>query len=133
MSFAIVSVILGAFSPLVAFLIWNLPPLSDGMRAAPWTHSVLLLSQVAVIALAGIAGNVRLVNLLRQMTSNRPAAHGVLIAWLLVNMLLGTQLTWMLRPFFGTPHLPVQFLRSDALEGNFFESVYYLALRLINS
>jgi hypothetical protein len=35
--------------------------------------------------------------------------------------LRGMQLTWILRPFFGSPDFPVQFLRPDALKGNFIE------------
>ena len=34
MSFAIASAILGAFSPLAAFMIWNLPPLVPGAQAS---------------------------------------------------------------------------------------------------
>src|SRR2546422_5031767 len=50
MSFTIASAILGSFSPLAAFLIWNAPPLSAGVRISNETYNVILLSHVGVIA-----------------------------------------------------------------------------------
>jgi hypothetical protein len=120
-SFAIAAVILGGFSPLILFLVWNLPPMS-AIETRATGHAALMVSQVAVIAFAGIAANVRLLRLLQRMGGAR-VGWRVLFAWLAGNFLLGTQLTWMARPFFGSPGLEVQFLRPDALRGNFFEAV----------
>ena len=91
---------------------------------------MIQLSQVGLIAFAGIVANVRLLQFLRDLAGSRAVALRLLIAWLAGNLLLGTQLTWIARPFFGSPNLPVQFLREDALRGNFFESVLYNARRL---
>lgn len=128
LSFTIAATILAAFAPLVFFLVWNVPPLtSPEVRDA---YAVIQLSQVALIAFAGIVANVRLLQLLRELAGSRAVATRILIAWLAGNLLLGTQLTWICRPFFGSPNLPVQFLRADALKGNFFESVLHNARRL---
>lgn len=125
LSFTIAATILAAFAPLVFFLVWNVPPLtSPEVRDA---YAVIQLSQVGLIAFAGIAANVRLLQLLRELAGSRAVATRILIAWLAGNLLLGTQLTWIARPFFGSPNLPVQFFRQDALKGNFFESVLYNA------
>lgn len=127
-SFTIAASILAAFAPLVLFLVWNVPPLtSPGGRN---TYAVIQLSQVGLIAFAGVVANVRLLQFLRELAGSRPVALRLLIAWLAGNLLLGTQLTWIARPFFGSPNLPVQFFRDDALQGNFFESVFYNARRL---
>src|SRR4030095_13251657 len=64
MSFTIAAVILGAFSPLLAFLVWNTPPLSPAPGGSFSSHSIVLLSQTTMIAFAGIAANVRLLQLL---------------------------------------------------------------------
>ncbi len=48
----------------------------------------------------------------------------MLLAWLAVNLFLGSQLTWIARPFIGSPQLPVAFLREGALRGNFYEDVF---------
>jgi len=55
MSFTVVAVILGAFSPVLLFLVLNTPPLGAG-SAATAGYQFILLSQVVVIAFAGIAG-----------------------------------------------------------------------------
>jgi hypothetical protein len=125
MSFTIVSTILGAFSPLILFLIYNLPPMEDGTGSVPLSYTFLMLSQVVLIAFAGVVGNVRLIQLLRELSGSRRVARNILGSWLGVNLLLGSQLTWIFRPFFGSPHLETQFLRGNALEGNFFETIYY--------
>jgi hypothetical protein len=128
MSFTIAGAILGAASPLLAFVVWNTPPLQlrDSAHAA---HGFLLLLIVGVIAFAGIASNVRLLQLLRRLGGPR-AAWRVLFAWLAGNLFLGSQLSWILRPFVGSPTLPVQFLRDDALAGSFYESVFRTARNL---
>jgi hypothetical protein len=132
MSFTIAATILGSFAPLVGFLVWNAPPLSADLASSRSTHAFILLTHVAVIALAGIAANVRLVQLLRRLSGNGVVASRVLFAWLAVNLLLGSQLSWNLRPFIGSPGLPVEFLRQTALEGNFFEAVLHAARRLLD-
>ena len=124
MSFVLAALILTAFSPLMLFLLWNTPPLTE--RHSPG-HSVTLLSHVAVIAFAGLVANRRLLRLLDLLSQNRVTARRILFAWLAGNLLLGSQLAWALRPFVGSPGLPVQFLRDDPLRGNFFEAVAHAA------
>jgi hypothetical protein len=130
-SFALAGAILGAFSPLAAFVIWNAPPLAEGAKNST-THAAILLLLVAVIAFAGIFANVRLLHLLRSLAGGRGGAVRVLFAWLAANLFFGSQLSWILRPFIGTPGLPVEFLRQEAFNGNFFEAVFRSAVRLFH-
>lgn len=130
-SFAIAAVIMGAMSPLAAFAIWNAPPLLD-WQSNSTTHASVLLVLVVTIAFAGIAANLRLLQLLRHLAGQRAAAWRVLLAWLAGNLFLGSQLSWILRPFIGSPKLPVAFLRPDAFHGNFFEAVFNSAVRIFN-
>ena len=123
MSFAITAAILGAFSPLVAFMVWNAPPMTPDVKSTP-AYALIKLTHVVVIAFAGIAGNVRLFQLLTQVGGSKTVARRVLFAWLAVNLFLGSQLTWIARPFIGTPQLPVQFLRDTAFQSNFYEDVF---------
>jgi hypothetical protein len=132
MSFAIASAILGAFSPIVAFLVWNSPPLADASANATTTHAFIKLVNVVAIAFAGVAANLRLYQLLGQLAGNTSAARRVLCAWLAMNLFLGSQLVWILRPFIGAPWLPVQFLRPNAFEGNFYETVLRDLIQLIS-
>jgi len=130
MSFAISSAILGAFSPLVGFLVWNAPPMSPDVKSTI-TYGFIKLTHVLVIAFAGVAGNVRLFQLLKQLGGSKAVAWRVLFAWLAVNLLLGSQLTWIARPFIGAPHLPVQFFRDTAFQSNFFEDVFRTLQKLL--
>jgi len=130
-SFALASAILGAFSPLAAFVIWNAPPLAEGANNSA-THAAILLLLVVVIAFAGIAANLRLLQLLRALAGESAIAWRVLLAWLAGNLFLGSQLSWVLRPFIGNPLMPVEFFRSDAFHGNFYETVFRSAVQLFN-
>jgi len=130
-SFTIASAILGAFSPLVAFVIWNAPPLSDTLKS-DGTYSAIMVLQVVVISFAGITANVRLVQLLRRLSGKRAIAHRILFAWLAGNLFFGSQLIWILRPFIGSPGLAVEFLRKDAFHGNFYETVWRSIVHLIS-
>ncbi len=127
LSFVTAACILGAFSPLAFFVLLSTPPLASAGQAAG--HSITLLTHVALIAYAGIIANLRLLAVLRHFAGGR-VALATLIAWLGGNLLLGAQLSWVLRPFIGSPGLPVQFLRDDPLRGNFFEAVWAAIQRL---
>jgi hypothetical protein len=133
MSLAIASAILGSFSPLTAFLVWNAPPMSGNLSISGGTYSLILLTHVTIIAFAGVTANLRLLQLLRSLSGSAAVARRVLVAWLAGNLLLGSQLSWNLRPFIGSPALPVEFLRANAFHGNFFEAVLNALTRLLHS
>jgi hypothetical protein len=62
--------------------------------------------------------------LLAAKSPSPAAASATLLAWLGGNGFLGAQFSWILRPFFGSPGLEVQFLRPDPLRGNFYQTVW---------
>lgn len=132
MSFTIAGAILGGVAPLLAFVIWNAPPLARSASAGT-THAFILLTIVAAIAFAGVAANVRLLRLLERLGGGAEEARRVLGAWLAANLFFGSQLAWMLRPFVGSPGLPVQFLRDEPLKGSFYEAVWFSLGRLFGS
>jgi hypothetical protein len=130
MSFTIATAILGSFAPVIAFMVWNAPSLSAGGV----TYSLIILTHVVVIAFAGIVGNLRLFQLLLRLGGSRAIAQRVLLAWLAGNFVLGTQLSWILRPFIGSPGLPVEFIRHGAaFKSNFFESVVFQLVNIFRS
>jgi hypothetical protein len=129
-SFSISAAILGAFSPLVAFIIWNTPPLVIGLQISGVTYGSILLAHVVVIAFAGTVANLRLSQWLRQLGGTTAAARRVLCAWLAGNLFLGSQLSWILRPFVGSPGLPVEFLRPNAFHGSFYEAIFHTFVSL---
>lgn len=131
MSFTIAAMILGGFSPVIAFLVWNVPPLSSHATSAVLVYSFIMIVLVAVIALAGTTANLRLLQLLKNL-STAAIGRKIVFAWLTVNLFLGAQLSWVLRPFIGSPALPVEFLRIDAFKGTFYEAVFYSIKTLIH-
>ena len=132
MSFTIAATVLGSFSPIVAFMVWNAPMMTADGRMSGSTYNFIQLTHVAVIAFAGITANLRLLQLLKRLSGNAAVAHRVLFAWLAGNLFLGSQLSWIFRPFIGSPGLPVEFLRATAFKGNFYETVFGSIVRLLN-
>jgi hypothetical protein len=129
MSFAITAAILGAFAPLLAFAVWNAPPLETHPVAA---YNLIKLANVVIIMFAGTVGNARLFQLLVRLGGGRAVAMRVFGAWLAGNLFLGSQLSWIARPFIGLPDLPVQFFRENALKGNFYENVFHSVMQIFN-
>ena len=122
-AFALAGVILGSLAPATFLLAWNAPP--PGSSGADHAHDAYLMTHTLLIGFAGIAANIHLHRLLAEKSPTRTAATATLLAWLGGNGFLGAQFSWILRPFFGTPGLKVQFLRDHPLrEGNFYETVW---------
>lgn len=132
MSFTIASVILFGFAPLVLFLIWNMPAMPPDLRLNSPQYSLVLLVEVAGIAIAGIASVLRLAELLRRLSGSPTVTTKVLFAWLCLNLLLGAQLSWILRPFVSLPDTAVGFLMEHPFQGNFYEAII-TALRALNT
>ena len=121
-SFALAALILGSLAPVTFFLAWNAPlPTAPGAANA---HATYLVAHTALIGFAGITANLHLHRLLAVKAPTAAAATATLLAWLGGNGFLGAQFSWILRPFFGTPRLKVQFLRPDPFDGNFYETVW---------
>jgi hypothetical protein len=131
MSLTIASAILGAFSPLIAFMIWNAPPITpETVQGA--SYAFIKLVHVVVITFAGVMGNAQLFQLLSRLGRSRAVAFRVLFAWLAINLFLGSQLSWILRPFIGAPNLPVEFFRATAFQGNFYENIFQSFQQIFN-
>jgi hypothetical protein len=94
---------------------------SDRLRLE---HNCLLLTHIALIALAGVAGNAALIQGLRQLVAKRCSLWRLYVCWIAAYAFVGCQLSWILRPFIGSPFFPVAFMRPDALERNFYEFVF---------
>jgi hypothetical protein len=127
-SFAIASIILGSLAPLTFFMVVNAPAM-DSVKGAD-AHTLIILSDVAIISFAGITANLHLFRLLAYINKSKLRGSQILFAWLAGNLLLGGQLSWIMRPFIGTPTAPVEFFRDAAFKGNFFEMVWNMLMGL---
>lgn len=121
--FALMSIILASLSPITFFMALHAPgPNDEG--AAQW-HSVTLLTHTFLVAYAGIISHRSLLGHVRRFATT--PAHGTrtFFVWLVGNLFVGAQISWIMRPFFGSPGLDVQFLRDHPMAGNFYETVWF--------
>jgi hypothetical protein len=131
LSFAVTSVVLAGLSPIALFLVWNTPPLSAATRLTSPEYGFLQLMLALFIAVAGIIGNARLLPVLERLGHSAPAARRVLFAWLAGNLFLGSQISWVLRPFIWDPAGPVQFVGRQYFHGSFYQTVLQAAWRIL--
>jgi hypothetical protein len=131
LSFAIAGIILGGMAPLLGFVIWNVPKLGSERSSAYLAYRFMQLMIVGLIAVAGVAANVRLFRYVEFRGRTRAAALRLLLGWLAGNLLLGSQICWILRPFIGRPQDDVIFLMADPFQGNFFETCWEAAKALL--
>jgi hypothetical protein len=129
-AFAISALILGSVAPVTFFLALNIPQVDSGQAST--SHSAYLLAHTLLIGLAGLVGVARLGKLLESYSQSKTIARATLTAWIAGNAFLGMQFSWILRPFFGTPTLKVEFLRDHALRGSFYEAVWSALLRIFD-
>ena len=129
-SFAVTAMVLGALSPVALFIVCNTPPLTTGTKMTSPQYALLQLTLAVFVALAGVLGNLQLLPLLRQWAGNAATARNVLLAWLAGNLFLGSQISWVLRPFIWEANRPVEFIGTNSFHGSFFETVFKAAGRL---
>jgi len=79
--------------------------------------------EVIVIAFAGVAANLRLLQLLRRLSGSAVISRKILFAWLAGNLFLAAS-----SPGFcghsSVTGAPVEFLRDNAFQGGFYETVF---------
>ncbi|MEM6254800.1 MAG: actin-binding WH2 domain-containing protein [Cyanobacteria bacterium P01_D01_bin.156] len=113
---SVISVLLFSFAPVVLFFLISIQG-----------YNFFLLLNVAVMGLTGVIG----VRLFYQGMRKVVGADAVgsrlrnrlLLGWLGLYALVGSQLGWTLRPFFGAPNEPFQVFRPE-IEGNFYAQIF---------
>lgn len=128
---AMLGIVLAAVAPISLLFVMSVESSGEALVGAPLAETRealgraqrLLAGHVLVIGVAGVVCLRRLRGLLASLVGS--AAVGARLFWLClgVEALAGTQLSWILRPYLGKPGLPVEFLRTGALKGSFFEEV----------
>ncbi len=127
LSFAVTSAVLGAVAPMSIALDLLVPPPNPAKLAASLSVGrALLLLHTTAVAGAGVAGVVRLRTLLGRLGLEHAVARRVLVSWISAQFLVGSQLSWLLRPFFGEPRVRPTFFADHVLRGSFFDAVAML-------
>jgi len=127
LAFGLAAIVLGSLAPIVLFLGLVVPGPNevDGRLG----HNVVGLAHVVFIAWTGVLVVKRQLAWLATRSAAAAAGDRVVIAWLVVNLIVGAQLSWNLRPWFGTPGMSVEFLRPSPFDGNFYESLYEMIVQ----
>ncbi len=131
---AITASILGAFAPVVVFVVLQIPPplpsalgkhaMHPDVQTSMAVFWPLLLSHIVLIACAGVTGCLRLRSVLRAIAPSRAKAARVLAVWIVVTGFVGGELSWLFSPFLCKPDFPPHFIARTYQEGNFYEQVY---------
>lgn len=129
--FALMSVILLSLSPVTFVMSLHAPAPGDP-GARQW-HSATLLTHTLLIAYAGIVSHRSLLGHVREFAASRGHGTRTFFAWLAGNLFVGAQISWIMRPFFGSPGLQVQFLRDHPMQGSFYETVWRSLLHLLSN
>lgn len=113
-----------AAAPVVLFFVATAAPDSGSRNEMRFAHSCIMLVHIAVLACAGSFGVWCLHGRLLRHASARCGARGLIAIWLAAFGVAGCQLGWMMRPIVGSPNISVEFVREDALDSNFLESLF---------
>lgn len=116
---AAMTVVLLALAPFTAF--WY-------ASSANYEHA--LLFNGAMFAVASVTAQWVLRRRYRPLIARRPRHMFLLRAWLGIYVFVGIQMAWLLRPFVGSPDLPVQFFREEAW-GNVYEFIARMVWRAL--
>jgi hypothetical protein len=120
--FAITATILAAISPVFFFIAATLPP-----PGSPGDHRIyctLLTLHTTAVAFAGFAGYAKIFSLLRVLAPTRALATRVLVAWIFVAGLAGSELSWIFTPMLARPREPVPSLNPNAFRMNMYEYLW---------
>ena len=88
------------------------------------------IAHVFAISTAGIVAVLRQRQWLSERCPTSPHTRNVACVWLAINLIVGAQLSWNLRPWFGSPRIKVEFLREHPFDGTFYESVFEMTKHL---
>ncbi len=117
--------ILLALLPVAALFTFTAPGTGGTTAELRLTHNCLLLIQIVLIAAAGVTGNAALFRGLKSIVSPVCSPRKLYWSWIGMFTLVGCQLSWILRPFIGSPFYPVVFMRPACLNRNFYEFILF--------
>jgi hypothetical protein len=121
---SVAGAILLAAAPVVLFFVFSAAPDSGSRETMRLAHSAMMLAHIVVMGSAGTIGVALLYRSLKRRVSADCRLVLMMGLWLVAFAVVGCQLGWIMRPLVGSPNISVEFLRSDALESNFLESLF---------
>ena len=130
-SMSILAIILASLSPVSALIAFSTERFAETLLGQSGPESFiarqksqwLLATHVFAIGSAGLLAIWRMRGLLDRLVGSKREAARLFWLCLSVQALVGTQLSWILRPYLGKPWIAVELLRPDAFRGSFFEEI----------
>lgn len=120
---------LGAILASQAALTLSLASLGPITRLAYFSgidHRQAILFNGAMFAVATAIAHIVMLRRYRPLVASNPLHRITLWLWIVLYVFVGIQMGWMLRPFIGSPTIPVTFFREEA-----FSNAYIVIVRLI--
>ena len=121
---AVAGSILLALSPVVLYFVFSGAPDAGTREEMRFAHATMMMVHILVLACAGATGNLVLCRALRRRVPPACRLAPMVALWIASFAVVGCQLVWIMRPLVGSPNIAVEFLRSDALDSNFLESLF---------
>lgn len=121
---AVAGSILLALSPVVLYFVFSGAPDAGTREEMRFAHATMMMVHILVLACAGATGNLVLCRALRRRVPPACRLSPMVALWIASFAVVGCQLGWIMRPLVGSPNIAVEFLRSDALDSNFLESLF---------
>ena len=121
---AVAGSILLALSPVVLYFVFSGAPDAGTREEMRFAHATMMMVHILVLACAGATGNLVLCRALRRRVPPACRLAPMVALWIASFAVVGCQLGWIMRPLVGSPNIAVEFLRSDALDSNFIESLF---------
>lgn len=112
---AALTIILAALAPLT--VLWY---------ASSSHYHAAILFNAAMFAVASASAQVALGRAYRPLIARSPKHRWLLRTWIFIYAFVGIQMGWSLRPFIGSPEIPVRFFR-----GGDVENAYVIVARMI--
>ncbi len=84
-----------------------------------------------MFGIASLCGHWMMGRLYRPLIAANRRHAAVLRVWVVLYWFVGIQMAWVLRPFIGDPHRPVQFFRDEAW-GNAYVKLIDLIVRVLH-
>ena len=98
----------------IAVVLVSLAPLTLFFYLSTNSYRLALFFNGLVFAAASISGLFVIRRYYRPLIERKPVHKIMLYFWLFFYIFVGIQMSWVLRPFIGSPDLPVAFFRKEA-------------------
>jgi hypothetical protein len=119
-----------SFQAIASLVLASFGPITFLMNVSTDFYSFMVLLNGIFFGVASVAGHTTLRRMYRPLIAADSRHRRMYVVWLVLYVFVGIQMGWVLRPFIGSPDLPVQFFRRDAWS-NAYMVVWDLIMRVL--